>query len=181
MAYTAKQKEEAVAIARRHGEISQRALDDIWEIVGISPSKSTVHGWIKSLGIELGSENRTESTVKNELALSRTATIEGVEAADERLELDQLFMDVARKYIGHALRGDIMNDVKGQQAVTAAAIATDKILKLRDYDDIPRELLKAIPDFITAATIRNLNPTQIIIDLTNKLNLMGVDSDRAVH
>lgn len=181
MAYTAQQKEEAIAIVRRYGEISQQALDSIWEILGITPSKSTVHGWVKSLGIELGSENRTEPNQKNELSIKRPVTIEGVDAADERLELDQLFKDVARKYLAHAVKDDVVSDLKGQQAVTAAAIATDKILKLREYDNLPSELLKALPDFIAAVTMRNMNPTQIIIDMTNRLNMMGVENDSSLH
>lgn len=177
MAYTVKEKATAIAILQEHGEISQRARDDIWEAIGKTPSKSTLHEWVTKLGIDLSSES--SEIIELNRTVKKMPTSEDIEEAKK--SLPQLFQDVAEKYLEHAVKDETIKDLKGQQAVTAAAIATDKILKLHQIENVPPELLKVLPDFMDAAVVRNLNPTQIIIDLTNKLNMMVVKSDSAVH
>lgn len=50
----------------------------------------------------------------------------------KKIELADLFEQVARKYLEHGLNTGVMDDVGGKDAITAAAIAADKMNLLRN-------------------------------------------------
>lgn len=49
----------------------------------------------------------------------------------KKIELADLFEQAARKYLEHSLTAPVMGDVSGKDAMTAAAIAADKMNLLR--------------------------------------------------
>lgn len=49
----------------------------------------------------------------------------------KKIELADLFEQVARQYLEHGVQAAVMGDVNGKDAVTAAAIAADKMNLLR--------------------------------------------------
>ena len=57
---------------------------------------------------------------------------------DKKDELADLFEQAAKKYVSHAIKDDVVSKSSGAGAMTAAAIAVDKMRLLRD---LPTEII----------------------------------------
>lgn len=77
---------------------------------------------------------------------------------EKKEELADLFEDVARKYIAHAAKSDVIEGVAGNTAVIAAATAVDKMRLLRG---LPTEIVQLIPDVIAALRMLNQEPSDV--------------------
>jgi hypothetical protein len=129
MAYSDAQKAIAVEIARRNdGVLSAFILADIREKIS-APNLSApiVRRWISD-------------SAKLKLSREKTKLV-AVEVVAAQA-LDQMYEDIARKYLKHAAQEHVLNKLNGKDAVTAAAIATDKMRLLRD---LPTVIIDAAP------------------------------------
>lgn len=75
--------------------------------------------------------------------------------SNKKAELADIFEDVARKYLGHASRVDVIEDVAGNTAVIAAATAVDKMRLLRG---LPTEIIGLMPALIEALQAADMDP-----------------------
>lgn len=169
MGYTTDQKASAIAIVRQYGENSQEARNEIREVLGISPSKATVHNWLARFEIELGSEklNQTELVKKER----RYPTIEEVETAED--DLEKLYEKASKLYLQRAV--DTVKTTDGKDSMTAAGIATDKLLKLRQVSNIPPELLKLLPEFIELASANEKTAVGLMLGMIEVLKKKVTD------
>jgi hypothetical protein len=171
MAYPAEQKAMALAIVERHGgEITGAALDEVRAMLELPKlAKSTVWQWVKT-GVGGGGSgkiepNRTENKIVPEKKDKRQPTVEMVEAAEE--SLDKLYERVARRYLEQALKPTVIGDLDGKQAVTAAAIATDK---MRLLQGLPTEIIGVLPGIIESANLLGLNASQLLVQMKQRLD-----------
>jgi hypothetical protein len=67
-------------------------------------------------------------------------------------DLADKFEDIAHLYLGHASRDDVLEAVSGQQAITSAAIAVDKMRLLRG---LPTEIIDVAPQLTRLVELMN--------------------------
>lgn len=80
----------------------------------------------------------------------------------EKRALADIFEDVARTYLNHALDADVVGDTAGNVAVTAAAISVDKMQLLRG---LPTEIIGLVPQVMKALEDAGYDPVQVFNDL----------------
>lgn len=142
MAYTAEQKALAIALVQRHGGMTSEALAAVEAVLGKRVSTGTLHNWLSRAGtsVENETENETEKRTRSPVVTP------AVQAQAERA-LDDIFEDVARKYLAHATKDTVIADTRGKEAIIAAATAVDKMRLLRD---MPTEIIGLMPGVIAA-------------------------------
>jgi hypothetical protein len=144
MAYSDADKAMAVEIVRRkNGVIDTVCLSDIQTAIGKHVTSPSVRLWVKQFAGEVSEEkkkNFTEKKVKELQAIQQVVA----KKLDEKLEA------AAHKFVDHATNDTVVNVMTGQQAMTAAAIAIDKMRLLRD---LPTEIIGAIPVMIKIADL----------------------------
>ena len=168
MAYSAEQKAMAIAIIKRHGGMTNQAVALVREALSAPGlSKSTLHGWLPS-DFEPNRTSRTEPVEPNRTAKKETGAVVTPEVqALAEVALDDLFENVARTYIQHSLKDDVLKEVKGKEAVIAAATAVDKMRLLRD---LPTEIVTIIPELMHALNAAGLRPYDTIRQMIQKAN-----------
>lgn len=77
---------------------------------------------------------------------------------EKKEELADLFENVARVYVRHAVTPDVVEQVAGQAAVTAAAIAVDKMQLLRG---LPTEIIGMLPEVLAALNALGQDPKDV--------------------
>ena len=80
--------------------------------------------------------------------------------------LDEMFEDIARAYLDHALKDDVIDRTSGQAAVLAAATAVDKMRLLRV---LPPEIVAILPQLIVAINERGLKPALVFQAMFDRL------------
>ena len=134
VAFNEAQKAVAVEIALRYGGVTKEALAEIQQAIGKVTARS-VRNWAQ------GAERKfPEKSDPEEIA---------------RQTLDNLFEEVAYAYLNHAKKAQVIADSKGKEAVTAAAIATDKMRLLRG---LPTAIIDVLPGFLEAAEKGGVDP-----------------------
>lgn len=142
--YSAAQKAIACEIvARFEGEISQDAMETIRDALDAPTlNTSTVYRWTQMQPIA----NELQSVKKT--------------AADKAaLALDDYFERVARQLLDHASRPDVVEAMKGREAILSAAIAVDKMQLLRK---LPTEIIQLLPGLQEALATLGMNPADMI-------------------
>lgn len=130
-AYTEAQRAMAIEILNRHGgELNKRAIAEIRKILG-QPDlpKVTIWRWLQ-----------------RDVTAQKNATPEAKAAAAKAL--DVIFEETARKYLEHANKPEVVADASASQAMTAAAIAVDKMRLLRNLPTAIVHILPALLDEI---------------------------------
>lgn len=86
---------------------------------------------------------------------------------EKKAELADLFEDAARAYLQHAVNPLVIEEVPGQAAMTAAAIATDKMQLLRG---LPTSIVAVLPDLVKAMEAAGLNPSDVFNNMLARLH-----------
>lgn len=76
----------------------------------------------------------------------------------EKRDLADVYEDIARTYLTHAGQPDVVDSVSGNAAITAAAIATDKMRLLKG---LPTEIVAIMPALVTALEENGLKPAEV--------------------
>lgn len=159
MAYSEVQKALALEIVRRNGgQVSASALTEIRVKLNLPHlNKVTVWGWVKD-------KNKPDEEKSIELK-SQEVELEVVAA----VTLDKMFEDAARMYIRHAQQDHIVARANASQAMTAAAIAVDKMRLLRD---LPTEIIGVLPQLTEISkrlAERNMKFSDVVEAMFQKL------------
>lgn len=186
MRYTDEQKALALSMLERHGGLSNagvQAARDLLESPGLS--KSTLNKWrrlhAQALLVKPGNKDAAPAPAQ---ALARTdAHKVAIEAAQRQrqadAELDNMFMEIARRYAEHATDPDTVAATKGKDAVTAAAIAIDKVLLLRRVSGVPAEILAILPDVLAAIETMGQQPVEFFRRIVSRAIEYRVAADSA--
>jgi transposase-like protein len=75
-----------------------------------------------------------------------------------RIPLADKLESVAHQYIDHASNPDVVDEMDGKGAMTAAAIAIDKMRLLRG---LPTEIVQIMPEVLEAIDILGLTPAAV--------------------
>lgn len=167
MAYTVEQKAVAIAVVRRYdGLVTAAAIDEIRQLLTLpNLTTQTVRNWCKDVQ---PSTNDDAPKFDQNLSKKRPKAIvteTEVKAADEAL--DDLFESTARNYLEHANKADVIKDTKGPQAVTAAAIAFDK---MRIGRGLPTEIIGVVSGLMEDAQRKGFDPYKLLADLREAVN-----------
>lgn len=176
MAYTAEQKALALALVARHGGMTSEALADIEAALGKRVSTSTLHSWIpkpesKSETKEPKSESEREKKTPGALV---TAEVQ----AQAEEALDMMFEAVARRYLTHATDDSVIANVKGKDAVIAAATAVDKMRLLRN---LPTEIVQVLPAIMSLSDELGIPASDLFNNLFVELQAELQNAKRASH
>jgi hypothetical protein len=170
MQYTEAQRAVAVEIVERYGgSVTKEALWEVREALQ-SPDLPKVSVW-RWLHAQVVTPVAAVTDIKKELPKSIEPphySITPVARAKASKSLDQMFEDVADKYLAHALKPEVIAEMKGQPAVMAAAIATDKMRLLRG---LPTEIVSILPGLVASMQERGMNPTLVFQAMYDKLQL----------
>lgn len=175
MAYTAEQKAMALAIYERHGELSSLALAEIREALELRKlGKTTVHRWVKAGTVPKSSkqteQNGTDSKVEpKKKTPDRTPTREMIDTA--HTELHKIYEELARKLLAHASQDDKIAELDSKQAITAAAIATDK---MRLLNNLPTVIVGILPSLLENIKRAGHDP-QVIFETLNARMLQAIE------
>jgi len=150
MAYSVADRAIALEVMARHGGMTWAALADIEAALGRRVSKSTLHAWAKAN--EPNEPNAEPNAKKNTLAVAPEARRE---AADT---LDDLFEQVARRYLKHAGSPAVVMETRGRDAVIAAATAVDKMRLLRG---LPTEIVALTVEVVQALDRAGLSAADV--------------------
>lgn len=163
MAYTAEQKALALALVARHGGMTSEALADIEAALGKRVSTSTLHSWIPKPESKSETPEPKSETEREKKTPGALVTAEVQAQAEEAL--DMMFEAVARRYLTHATDDSVIANVKGKDAVIAAATAVDKMRLLRN---LPTEIVGMLPEVITALHILNQKPSDVFLAIIRR-------------
>lgn len=159
MAYNAKDKALAVGILERNGGMTAQALAEIRAILNAPQlSTETLHRWWG----EAGSAGKSKTKIKTEKPApvsTRPITPELMQEAE--VALDDLFETVARRYLQHALDSKALERLGGKDAVTAAAIAVDKMRLIRGLPTAIVEIMPVVVKLHEALESAGLNPADV--------------------
>lgn len=137
--YSDKFRAGIVAMLQSEGyPVTKGALVTVSKYCGV-PSM-TISRWFKA----------TQNPAPNELV------------TEKKEELADLFENAARVYIRHAVTPDVVEQVAGQAAMTAAGIAVDKMQLLRG---LPTAIISIIPQVVKALEAAGYDPVQVFNDL----------------
>lgn len=163
MAYTVEQKAVAIAVVSRYeNQVSSAAIDEIRRLLDLpNLTDRTVRNWVKEFQSE-GAEISVEIPKKK---VGPKVTEAHVQAA--QLELDELFENTARAYLEHANKPAVISETKGPQAVTAAAIAFDKMRLARG---LPTEIIGILPEVLEALQRAGKDPYDVFLRLKEAAN-----------
>ncbi|KAB2865836.1 MAG: hypothetical protein K8L91_07885 [Anaerolineae bacterium] len=157
MGYSVDEKAKGIAIMRQFGGMTVEAIREIEAALGRKPSKSTLSAWL-NLAIE--PSDRTEPNMPNRSERIKKAMVTEGDIQAAQAELAEKFRLAAHKYLDHALKENVVEDTKGPQAITASAVAVDK---MRLLQGLPTEILEVIPSFMQKAQRAGKDPLQILI------------------
>lgn len=151
MAYTEIQKAMAVEIVRRAGgRFDSETLSIVRDTLGApNLSVSTLYGWVKSEKPEMVSETRT---IKKESVQETVA-----QALDAKLEA------AAHRFVDRAVA--VSGEANAKDAMTAAAIAIDKMRLLRN---LPTEIVAVLPDLVTELERSGVSASEVFRRMLEK-------------
>jgi hypothetical protein len=157
----------ALEIAKRsNNELTSRTMEDIRAALDAPKlPRSTVWRWLKGLTEaphdpqpkKPSSKSPVSASArqpqKREKKRSDAAELlalqpEAAQKLDEQLEL------AAQRFVQHALRQEVVSSMNGQQAMTAAGIAIDKMRLLRG---LPTEIVQIMPNLLERIRQRGLD------------------------
>lgn len=95
---------------------------------------------------------------------------------EKREDLADRFEDIAYVMLDHAGGADVIEEMKGKDAVMSAAIATDKMRLLRG---LPTEIVSIMPDFIQAVENMGQSPHDVLSRIIRRSNQL--DNDDLQH
>lgn len=175
MEYTTLDKAMAVEIvARNNGVLDTITLAAIREALGQPDLKhQTVRYWLKtrpapSLTPNILSEEKNEAAEQHRQAVEVTQKVQ--QALDVKLE------QAAHAFVDHATRKDTIGDMSGQQAMTAAGIAIDKMRILRG---LPTEIVAVLPGLVNALQDNGIDATEFFkMALAKARAARGIDANR---
>ena len=146
MAYSDAERAIAVALAQHSGgKLTVDVLTEIRAAIGRPEiSSRTIRNWLAS---------PSEIPLENNFTDKKTIAQKLDSLASEAL--DAFFERTARAYLEHANQAEVIAETKGPQAVTAAAIAVDKMRLLRD---LPTEIVTLLPGVLRALDQLQLRP-----------------------
>lgn len=81
--------------------------------------------------------------------------------------LDDMFEEVARRYLQHSVKPEVIDATKGKDAVIAAATAVDKMRLIRG---LPTEIIALLPPLVTAMEEAGLSPSDVFNNMLRRLN-----------
>ena len=157
MAYTDVQKAMAVEIVRRSGgRFDSETLSTVRDALDApNLSVSTIYGWVKSEKPETVSETRT---IKKESVQEAVA-----QALDVKLEA------AALRFVDRAVA--VADEANAKEAMTAAAIAIDKMRLLRN---LPTEIVAVLPDLITELERSGVSASEVFRRMLEKARASNV-------
>lgn len=177
MEYSQKDKILAIGVIERYqGRISKEALADIQALLNAPDlNKSTVFRWWQARA-KLQQNPATEAQSKKRKAFPATeqtplqllqpgATPLSQDDVDKTLT--QYFAQTAINYLKHANKEEVIEDMKGKDAVMAAAIAVDKMRLLMN---LPTEIIEILPDVVESIKRTGRNPYDVLGLLKEKLD-----------
>lgn len=158
MAYTDVQKAMAVEIVRRSGgRFDSETLSTVRDALDApNLSVSTIYGWVKSEKPETVTETRT---IKKESVQEAVA-----QALDVKLEA------AAHRFVDRAVA--VADEANAKEAMTAAAIAIDKMRLLRN---LPTEIVAVLPNLLDAIDRKGLKASEVFGAMLEELT--RADSD----
>lgn len=142
--YSEHDKAVAIEIVERFGgQVSQECLETIRHALAAPKlNKATVWRWWTARPVATG------------LQPEKTA----IDPALVDQALDDMFETTARKMLIRAAEDEVIGKMRGQELVTSAAIATDKMRLLRN---LPTEIVQVLPDLLEALRKLGLNPVDM--------------------
>lgn len=165
MAYTAEQRQQAVAIVESHDWIINDAVLSLVRVtLNIDVSQRSLYNWCtatKKSGDPAPAHSAKSPEKVSAKTLAKPANVE-IEIATESPDaaLVSELRVAAHKFIARAVEDERMEGMRSDRLMTAAGIAIDKILKL-----------EGIPDFVIAVTI----------NLVEVAQQKGLDPARAIE
>lgn len=176
--YTQKDKLLALGIIERYsGVIGKAALQDIRTLLNAPElNKSTVHRWWQSR-TKLQEKPATGTRPKKRKAFSATENDQLQTAQPLATPLSQddvdktltsYFAETAMNYLKHANQEYVIAEMKGKDAVMAAAIAVDKMRLLLN---LPTEIIEILPDVLAAIEKTGRNPYEVLGMIRDKFNV----------
>ena len=180
--YTDEQKALALElVARNDGVLDVVTMDAIRAALE-TPSlpDQTVRLWMRSYqALQSRSESRVKLTEKKVVDSASAITVfndtafrdEDRQAVQGEVstKLDAMFERAARMMVAKATEPEKINDMNGQQLMTAAGIAVDKMRLLRD---MPTEIIQMSPILIQInqyAVLLNLSTSELLTKLLDNL------------
>lgn len=175
MAYTVEQKAVAIAVVRRYDNlVTAAAIDEIRQLLTLpNLTTQTVRNWVKEVQPTQNDDTSNLAQILPQKKSKNPVTEKDVEAANEAL--DDVFERTARVYLEHANKPDVIKDTKGPQAVTAAAIAFDK---MRIGRGLPTEIIGVVTGLVEDAQRKGFDPYKLLSDLRGAIN---ADDATALH
>lgn len=181
--YTDEQKALALELVARNAGVLDVLTMDAIRVALEAPilPDQTVRLWMRSYqALRSRSESRVKLTDKKVIDSPRSITVERdeeqsaiQEAASDKL--DAMFERAARMMVAKATEPAKINDMNGQQLMTAAGIAVDKMRLLRD---MPTEIIQMSPILIQInqyAVLLNLSTAELLSKLLD--NLMAIKQE----
>lgn len=133
--YTDEERANAVVMLQSQGyPDNTKALADVAKYLKIP--RSTLKGWAD------GKHNPPPDEI----------------STSKKKDLAELFEGAAHLFVGHATRPEVVELMSGQQAMTSAAIAVDKMRLLRG---LPTEIVQIIPEVVAAIESMGQSPADV--------------------
>lgn len=172
MAYDAKDKALAVGILQRNGGMTGQALAEIRAALNAPQmSTATIHRWWN----EASGEKKNENENRKPAVSTRPITPELMQEAE--IALDDLFETVARRYLRHALDDKALEKLGGKDAVTAAAIAVDKMRLIRGLPTAIVEIMPVVVKLHEALESAGLNPADVFERMIQRVQAERITAD----
>lgn len=169
MAYSDTQKAQACDLIRQNnGVIDEIMLDVLRDTLDLPKlPKMTAWRWWQHY-----KQMADTPTVEPDVTDKNNANVTGVTGIVTAFKLDEKLELAAHKFINHALRDELLMWTSSKDAITAAAIAIDKMRLLRD---LPTEIVGITGEFYAAAQRHNFNPVEIMRNLINEIDSAEVE------
>jgi len=180
--YTDEQKALALELVARNAGVLDVVTMDAIRAALETPSlpDQTVRLWMRSYqALQSRSESRVKLTEKKVVDSASAITVfndtafrdEDRQAVQGEVstKLDAMFERAARMMVAKATEPEKINDMNGQQLMTAAGIAVDKMRLLRD---MPTEIIQMSPILIQInqyAVLLNLSTSELLTKLLDNL------------
>lgn len=160
MAYSETEKALAVEIVRRNsGVLDSLTLASIRSAIGPRLTAPTIRGWLKAAGGDTKVENLPSPPRENLPEKKGPPSSDPVLVQKVNQVLDQKLEQAAHRFIDHATRPETVAEMSGQQAMTSAGIAIDKMRLLRG---LPTEIVAVVPDLIEVIRRKGYDPLQAL-------------------
>lgn len=180
--YTDEQKALALELVARNAGVLDVVTMDAIRAALETPSlpDQTVRLWMRSYqALQSRSESRVKLTEKKVVDSASAITVFNDTAfrdedrqavqSEASTKLDAMFERAARMMVAKATEPEKINDMNGQQLMTAAGIAVDKMRLLRD---LPTEIIQMSPILIQInqyAVLLNLSTSELLTKLLDNL------------